>query len=238
MSLRSYCADSYSEWCPVFSGTVTASADISTLDPDQPMIALTFDSGPDAGFVTSRILDTLSSNNSLATFFPTGEAASLYPDTMKRIAEEGHEIGNHTYDNSHVGGEVTADDILSANTAIEAACGVSPKLFRAQQGEVTDAIIDTCQTAGMAVILFNFDSHDWEIYDGDSVTERILEYADDGDIIQFRFMDDYDHTADAIDNIVPALIDEGYQLVTVTQLIQAKTGSVPLAGEVYNSAFD
>jgi len=89
----------------------------------------------------------------------------------------------------------------------------------------------------MFFITFNFDSHDWEYFDADMITERILTYAEDGDIIQFRFMDDYACTADAIETIVPELIDQGYQLVTVTQLIQSKTGSVPAVGEVYSSAY-
>ena len=70
------------------------------------------------------------------------------------------------------------------------------------------------------------------------IIDRILTYAEDGDIIQFRFMDDYDFTADAIETIVPALKDEGFQLVTVTQLIQAKTGAVPASGKTYSSAYE
>ena len=236
MSMRTVAGNNASEWCSVFSGTVTKSADITGIDTTQPMIALTFDGGPDGGTVTTRILDVLAQYNSKATFFQTGVNAEAYPELMQRIVNEGHEVGNHTYDESHVGGEVTADDIISANTAIEDACGVSPKLFRAPQGIVTDAIVDCCTTAGMSIVIWNFDSHDWEIYDPDEIIARIEAYAENGDIIQFRNI--YDETATAIETIVPYLVDQGFQLVTVSQLIQANTGALPVPGKIYNSAYD
>ena len=89
----------------------------------------------------------------------------------------------------------------------------------------------------MPIILFNFDSHDWEFYDPEEIVERIETYVEDGDIIQFRNV--YDETATAMETLVPWLIEEGYQLVTVSDLIQAKNdGQLPEAGKVYNSAFD
>ena len=236
MSIRTICEDNASEWSSVFSGTVSETITPLNLDDSKPMVALTFDGGPDAGTVTARILDVLSEYNGHATFFQTGENAELYPQTMRRIVNEGHEVGNHTYDESHVGGDITADDILNANNAIQVACGVYPKLFRAPEGNVTDAILDTCSNAGMSIILWNFDSHDWEYYDPNDIVIRIESYVDDGDIIQFRNI--YDETATAIETLVPYLVDQGYQLVTVSQLIQAKTGGAPVPGTIYRTAVD
>ena len=236
LSMRTVSGDYASEWSSTISAVVTTPAEEPVAGSTEPMIALTFDGGPDGGNVTERILGTLADNGAKATFFQTGLNSEYYPDLVSRIVSEGHEIGNHTYDESHVGDDVTADDILAANTSIEAACGTAPKLFRPTQGVMTDDIRATCEEAGMAIIVFNFDSHDWEYYDPQEIIDRVETYAEDGDIIQFRNV--YDETADAIDEIVPYLIGEGYQLVTVSDLIQAKTGELPAAGKVYNSASD
>ena len=150
------------------------------------------------------------------------------------MVDEGHELGNHTYDESHVGYEVTASDITDANTAIEEAGGVKPLLFRAPQGEVTDDIISTCKDEDMSIVLWSLDSYDWSTYDSNEIVETVENNVADGDIIQFRNI--YEETADAIAEIIPYLVDEGYQLVTVSQLIQAGTGAAPEAGPIYYSA--
>lgn len=237
VTLRTLCGDKSSDWSEVISGTVTEPAPAAPeVNSDQPMVALTFDGGPDDHDVTTRILTVLKDNNSKGTFFQTGVNAQAYPDLMKQIADEGHEIGNHTFDETNVGEWVTAEDITTANSAIENACGIKPKLFRAPQGEVTDLIREVCTEEEMSIILFNFDSHDWEYYDPQEIIDRIETYVEDGDIIQFRNV--YDETATAIETLVPWLIDEGYQLVTVSELLQAKTGQLPEVGKVYNSASD
>ena len=238
VTMRTLCGDKTSDWSDVISGTVTEPAPPEPeVNSDQPMVALTFDGGPDEGDITARILTTLAdNNNSKATFFQTGVNAQTYPDKMKQIADAGHEIGNHTFDESNVGEWVTAEDITTANSAIENACGIKPKLFRAPQGEVTDLMREVCTQEDMSIILFNFDSHDWEYYDPQEIIDRIEMYVEDGDIIQFRNV--YEETAQAIEVLVPWLIDEGYQLVTVSELIQAKTGQLPETGKVYTSGFD
>jgi len=237
VTMRTLCGDKTSDWSEVISGTVTEPAPPAPeVNSDQPMVALTFDGGPDDHDVTTRILTVLADNNSKATFFQTGVNAQAYPDLMKQIADAGHEIGNHTFDESNVGEWVTEEDITTANSAIENACGIKPRLFRAPQGEVTDLIREVCTQEDMPIILFNFDSHDWEYYDPQEIIDRIETYVEDGDIIQFRNV--YDETAAAIETLVPWLIDEGYQLVTVSELLQAKTGQLPEAGKVYNSASD
>ena len=236
LSMRTVCEGNASEWSSTINATVTSPATETVPDADTPMVALTFDGGPDGGTVTDRILNVLAANDSKATFFQTGINAEYYPELMQRIVAEGHEMGNHTYDESHVGDEVTADDILNANTSIAEACGVSPVLFRATQGVINDDIVGCCAENGMAVILFNFDSHDWELFDADLIAERIQTYVEDGDIIQFRNV--YDETADAIEILVPWLIEQGYKLVTVSELIQAKTGELPVAGGIYYSGYE
>lgn len=236
LSMRTVCGDKSSEWSEVASGTVSTPGAAATVDadPDKPMVALTFDGGPDGGDVTTRILKVLEDNAGKATFFQTGVNAEAYPDQMKQIADAGHEIGNHTYDETKVGADITEEDITLANSAIAQACGITPKLFRAPQNDVSDNIREICEAEDMAIIQFNFDSHDWEYYDPQEIIDRIETYVEDGDIIQFRNV--YDETASAIEVLVPYLVEEGYQLVTVSELLQAKTGEGPATGKVYYSA--
>lgn len=234
ISIKVIAGENATDWSPVFEGTVTDTVELTSVDTTKPMVALTFDGGPDGDGYTEEILDLLKEYGGYATFFQTGEHASEYPDLIKRMVNEGHELGNHTYDETHVGYEVTASDIIDANTAIEEAGGVKPLLFRAPHGEVTDDIISTCKDEDMSIVLWSLDSYDWSTYDSNEIVETVENNVTDGDIIQFRNI--YEETADAIAEIIPYLVDEGYQLVTVSQLIQAGTGAAPEAGTIYYSA--
>ena len=234
LSIKVVAGDNTTDWSAVFEGTVTDAVEMTSVDTTKPMVALTFDGGPDGDGYTEEILDLLKEYGGYATFFQTGEHASEYPDLIKRMVDEGHELGNHTYDESHVGSEVTAEDITDANTAIKEAGGVKPLLFRAPQGEVTDDIIDTCTDEEMSIVLWSLDSYDWSTYDSNEIVETVENNVADGDIIQFRNI--YEETADAMAEIIPYLVEEGYQLVTVSQLIQAGTGEAPEAGTIYYSA--
>ncbi len=234
ISIKVIAGENATDWSQVFEGTVTDTVQLTSVDTSKPMVALTFDGGPDGSGYTEKILDLLKEYDGHATFFQTGEHASEYPDLIKRMVNEGHELGNHTYDESHVGSEVTASDITDANTAIEEAGGVKPLLFRAPQGEVTDDIINTCTEEGMSIVLWSLDSCDWNTYDSNEIVETVENNVADGDIIQFRNI--YEETADAIAEIIPYLVDNGYQLVTVSELIEAGTNAAPEAGTIYYSA--
>ncbi len=86
----------------------------------------------------------------------------------------------------------------------------------------------------MSIVLWSLDSYDWSTYDSNEIVETVENNVADGDIIQFRNI--YEETADAMAEIIPYLVEEGYQLVTVSQLIQAGTGEAPEAGTIYYSA--
>lgn len=231
--LKDYVNCVYSEWTEANSVATAQSVDISEIDTAKPMIALTFDDGPDNN-ATGKILDTLQQYNGHATFFQLGSRAAEYAESLRRIAAEGHEIGSHTFSHENYGINVTAEDILSANDAIEAVCGVRPTVFRSPGGMTTDAIRQTCIEEGMPIYYWSIDTEDWDSRDVEAIFAHIAGNVSDGDIILLHNI--YDPTAEAVKRIVPYLTERGYQLVTVSQLVQAKTGAPPVPGMQYYTA--
>lgn len=237
LKMRCYLAKnsvkSYSDWCDVATATVTRAIDMTGVDVNKPMVALTFDDGPDYGDVTQRILNTLKQYNSKATFFQLGQRVEELPDVSKRIVEYGNEIACHTYDHSHYGEDTTSNDIVKGNDAIERITGHRPMSFRSTGGMTTDGIRSTCLGQGQSLYYWSIDTLDWQSRDCDSIVSKVQNVTD-GDIILMHNI--YSSTADAVDQIVPYLVSEGYQLVTVSQLVQAKTGKPPVPGTQYFSA--
>ena len=234
-AMRSYCdQNSYSDWTPTATARVTRPVDMHGIDVNAPMVALTFDDGPDVSNITSRILDAFAGVGGHATFFQLGQRAEMYPEKIQRIVNEGHEIGNHTYDHSHMGDAVTSDDIIRANDAIEAAGGVRPVSFRSPGGNTTELIRQTCIQENMTLYYWSMDTRDWYTKDAAETVSYIKSHVEDGDIILMHNI--YDSSAEAVEEIVPWLVEQGYQLVTVSQLLVAKTGNLPEPGLEYYTA--
>ena len=234
-AMRSYCdQNSYSDWTPTATARVTRPVDMHGIDVNAPMVALTFDDGPDVSNITSRILDAFAGVGGHATFFQLGQRAEMYPEKIQRIVNDGHEIGNHTYDHSHMGDAVTSDDIIRANDAIEAAGGVRPVSFRSPGGNTTELIRQTCIQENMTLYYWSMDTRDWYTKDAAETVSYIKSHVEDGDIILMHNI--YDSSAEAVEEIVPWLVEQGYQLVTVSQLLVAKTGNLPEPGLEYSTA--
>ena len=206
------------------------------IDPDKPMIALTFDDGPavdnDCG---DRILDVLEKYNAQATFFMLGCNAGNCTDNLKRKVNLKMEIGNHTWNHTHYGNEVTADDIRKASNAFYDVCGQYSTCFRSPGGMTTQTILNECAAEGMAAYYWSIDTQDWSSRDADAVYHAVVDNVKDGDIVLMHEI--YGSTADAVEKMVPELINQGYQLVTCHDLITLKTGHEPEPGVQYVDAF-
>lgn len=224
-----------SEGDPGAEKSVSTGAEGSAVlpDSDKPMVALTFDDGP-GGDSSERILNTLEKYGAKATFFMVGYNTTKYPDNLTRKVSLGMELGNHTWDHTHYGDNVTAGDIQNATAQIFTLTGQYPTAFRSPGGMTTDAIKLECSNEGMPLYYWTIDTEDWKSRNADSVYNKVIPNVKDGDIILMHEI--YDSTADAVEKIVPELIEKGYQLVTCRELIQAKTGADPVAGVQYTSA--
>lgn len=227
----------YSDWSePVQTEIYYKVLDLSGIDPNRPMVALSFDDGPaynsNGSNSTQRILDVLAQYGAKATFFMVGERVNDKTKTLlQRELELGCELGNHTYAHDHYGKSVTAEDISKASQRIKDYSGQAPTVFRCPGGNVTDAIREECKKEGMPLAYWSVDTEDWKSRNADSVYERIMSGVYDGSIILMH--DIYSSTAEAVERAVPALIEQGYQIVTVSEMIAVKTGESPKAGEQY-----
>lgn len=208
----------------------------SAIDPDKPMIALTFDDGPLDGGSGEKILDVLEQYNARATFFMVGCNVTDHADNLKRKVRLKMELGNHTWNHAHYGNEVTPDDISMASNTIYDVCGQYPTCFRSPGGMTTDAILNECAAEGMSAYYWSIDTEDWNSKDSDAVYHAVVDYVQDGDIVLMHEI--YDSTADAVEKMVPELIDRGFQLVTCHDLMTIKGGSEPVPGKQYRNAFE
>ncbi len=204
------------------------------VDPAKPMVALTFDDGPVNNDTSDRILDTLEKYGAKATFFMLGKNASEHPDNLRRKYKLGMELGNHTWDHTGYGKEITTKDISKTSETIFKICGEYPTAFRSPGGIMTDTILNECNAEGMAAYYWSIDTEDWRIKDVKTIWKSVVDKAQDGDIILMHEL--YGSTADAVRKIVPKLIKKGFQLVTCRELISAKTGSYPEVGKLYYKA--
>lgn len=221
----------YSEWSDVVSAVIKQKVVMSTdVDPDKPMIAFTFDDGPNYE-TTSMILDVLEEYNARATFFMVGNRVSGNEEILNREISIGCELGNHTMTHKNYGSNVTVADISDASDTIYDACGQYPTMFRCPGGIITALIQRECSSEGMPLAYWSVDTKDWELKDSEKVYDNVIDNVYDGCIVLMH--DIYLPTAEAVENIVPKLIEEGYQIVTVSELIYYKTGEAAQPGDQY-----
>lgn len=223
----------YAEWSEIQSATIAKTVKLPDhIDPNKPMLALSFDDGPAFNSATKRILDTLEKYGARATFYMVGSRISKSTKVhLDRQIKLGCELGNHTYDHKRYGKKVTASDISKCSDVIFDAVGQRPTSFRCPGGNMSSTIQKQAKKENMMIAHWTVDTQDWKSKDAKKIYNRATKLAYDGCIILMH--DIYEPTADAVEKIVPALIEQGYQLVTVSELIQAKTGKPAKAGQQY-----
>ena len=187
------------------------------IDPNKPMVALTFDDGPDVQ-VDGVLMDELEKVNGRATFFVVGQRVEKYPEDIKNTVERGHEIGNHSYDHdihlSKKGQEYIRNEFDKTDAAVEKAAGVRPALIRLPGGNISSDVKAVIQKP---MIFWSIDTEDWRSRDAEKTQNIILSQIKDGDIVLMHAL--YLSTAQACKTVIPELHARGYQLVTVSELI-------------------
>ena len=225
----------YGNWSKAASAQIQEKIEMPEgLDTSKPMVALTFDDGPGYNKSSDKILDVLEKYGARATFFMVGKNVKDHPENIKRKLELGCELGNHTWNHDHYGKNVTADDIKKCSKAIYDACGQYPTAFRSPGGNTTSTIRKECIAENMPLYYWSLDTKDWKNRDADRVYNAVMKNVEDGDIILMHEI--YDSTAKAVEKMVPELIKQGYQLVTCEELVAAKSGKRPTAGDQYVDA--
>lgn len=200
----------------------------SAVDPDKPMVALTFDDGP--GKRTGELLEQLEKYNAHATFFMLGQRISSNPDALKKMKEIGCELGNHSYshkDLSKQSAEVVKAEIGNTNSKIAAVTGQGATVMRPPYGAISSVVREN---VGLPMILWNIDTLDWKTRNAQATIDSVMNNVKDGDIILMH--DIHTESVDAALKLIPMLEEKGYQLVTVSELAAAK-GVTLQNGEKY-----
>lgn len=207
---------------------------IRRIDPDRPMIALTFDDGPGPG--TRRILRALESVDGRATFCMVGDRVNDYAQTARMVAAQGSEIATHTLTHPNLAklsaSEVRAE-LEESIAAIEQVTGVRPGVLRPPYGSTSAEVQQVCRELGVVIANWNVDTEDWRVRDADAILNHVLDNARDGAIVLCH--DLYPETAAAMERAVEELAAQGYQLVSVSELLEARAGGGS-AGKIYYAA--
>ncbi|MBS4176755.1 polysaccharide deacetylase family protein [Lederbergia citrea] len=200
---------------------------------EEKLIALTFDDGPHSTF-TPQILDILAKYNAKATFFVIGEHAKKFPNIIKRQVKEGHEIANHsfTHYNPIKKGEALKKELRQTDDILYKITGTKPAFYRPVGGYYNDQIINTSVHEGYRVIMWSWhqDTEDWKRPGVNKIVSKVLSGHQPGDVVLFHDAGgDRSQTVKALSIILPALEKEGYEFVTVSQLLQ-RTGIDAIPG--------
>jgi peptidoglycan/xylan/chitin deacetylase (PgdA/CDA1 family) len=198
-------------------------------DPSRPLVALTFDAGSDVGYA-SDILDTLHANGIRATFGMTGRWAEEHPALVRRIADEGHQLLNHSYDHPSFTGQSTGtaplsraarlDQLARADAAIRAAAGVDTvPWFRPPYGDEDASVRADVALAGYRYeVMWTVDSLGWDGLDADAIVDRCLQRAENGAIYLFH-VGSASADAAALQRIIDGLRAQGYGFGTVAEIL-------------------
>lgn len=179
-------------------------------------IAITFDDGPYPKY-TKALLDGLKERNVKATFFVIGESAEKYPDVIKRMSEEGHLIGNHTYHHvelTAVGTETFKEELRSTSELLYEITGEYPEFIRPPFGAWSKSLESEL---GMIPVLWSVDPLDWQCTDARCVAENVLSSVEENDIILMH--DCYESSVEAAFTIIDELKKQGYEFVTVDEIL-------------------
>jgi peptidoglycan/xylan/chitin deacetylase (PgdA/CDA1 family) len=186
------------------------------------VVALTFDDGPDP-VRTPALLDALDELEAPATFFVVGRDVRKRPGIVRRIAEAGHELGNHTYHHRYLPFErrkSVEHELRMTDRAIEDATGVVPKIARPPWGARRPSTVRVFAQLAKRLVLWDVNSYDWKGRPAHEIVERVLERVKSGSIVLLHeARDGGEVTVEAVRMLVPALRARGYTLVTASEAI-------------------
>lgn len=211
--------------------TLPAAAETERTTPDcdnVKCVALTFDDGP--GRYTDELLDILDENDAKATFYLLGSKLDSYSAEVERMVDEDHEVGNHTWDHADLAdlsaGEIK-EDLDRTDKAIKDVTGQMPTTMRPPYGSLSDTARETIDKP---MLLWDVDTLDWQHRDPETTVDIAAEETDEGSVLLFH--DIHETTVDAIPDVLDTLSEDGYEFVTVDEMM----GSEVESGSAYSDA--
>lgn len=195
---------------------------IYEVETDKKIIALTFDISW-GNQTPIPVIEILKENNIKCTFFLSGPWVKQYPAIAKQIQKNGHEIGSHGYRHINLSTLSKAEikeEIMKAHKNIQEITGIQPKLIRTPNGDYNDNVIEAIHEVNYEAIQWGTDSLDWMNPGVNTIIERVTKKAHPGDIILMHASDTCKQTAEALPVIIKNLKEQGYEFVTVSELIK------------------
>ncbi|MDR1616274.1 MAG: polysaccharide deacetylase family sporulation protein PdaB [Syntrophomonadaceae bacterium] len=195
---------------------------IYEINTKEKKIALTFDISW-GNNTPAPVLDILKANNIRCTFFLSGPWVKQYPEIVKRIQEDGHEIGSHGYRHinlSTLSQAEVGEEIQKAHNSIKEVAGLEAGLIRTPNGDYNDTVIKAIQENHYTGIQWSLDSLDWMNPGVKNIIERVSARCKPGDIILMHASDTCKQTDLALPDILNALKEKGFEFVTVSELLQ------------------
>lgn len=192
---------------------------IYSVGTDEKKVAISFDAAWGAEY-TEQLLATLRKYNIKTTFFLCGFWIDKYPEMVKKIAAEGHELGNHTATHPHLNGlsrEEIAEELSKVHRQIKDLTGQNAFLFRPPFGEYSNKVIEVAEELGYKTIQWSVDSLDWRDVTPEYIFERVTGQMHKGAIVLFH--NNATSTPRALAPILEKLQADGYQIVPISQLL-------------------
>ncbi|MBO1060464.1 MAG: polysaccharide deacetylase family protein [Aphanizomenon flos-aquae CP01] len=202
-----------------FQGIVISEA---KLPPEKKVIALTFDDGPWPN-TTAKVLDILKKNRIKSTFFVVGQNVKNYPDLTKQIVADGHVIANHTWHHwyHHMNAQAAAYEVANTGDIIYQTTGVRTRLFRPPGGIMNNGVAAYAKNNKYAVIMWSADSMDYSRPAVPRLMNNIFREAKPGGIVLMHDGGgDRSHTVKALPEIISRFRKQGYEFVTVPELLE------------------
>ena len=203
----------------LLTSSMIANSPINKVETERKEVALSINCIENVDNISS-LVDSLSKMKVKATFYITGELASKYPEEVKKIVNNGNELGNLSYkyisleDKSE---EEISEQISKCRKILEDISGSKIKTFRAPYGEYNDTIIKQARSQNLEVIQWNIDSLDYNGLNEDEMIERINQNLTPGSIILMH--NSSKNTAQSIENIIHNITEQGYEITTISDLI-------------------
>lgn len=192
---------------------------VYSVDTKEKKIALTMNCAWNADDIDS-ILDTLSKNKIHITFFMVGDWVDKYPEYVKKISDNGHEIANHSNTHPHVNQlniDKNIEQIKLCSEKIEKITGNKTTLYRGPYGEYNDTVISAANELKHTTIQWNLDTLDYTGLTGEEMWKRLDSKLSNGSIILSH--NGTKHTADSLELLLHNIKEKGYEIVTVSELI-------------------
>ena len=206
---------------------------IYAVKTDEKKVAISFDCAWGVDY-TDKLLSIMQEENVKSTFFMVEFWTNKYPEYVKKISDLGHEIGTHSSTHpemSKLSVEKIKEELTKSSNAITNITGKKVELFRPPFGDYNNAVITSASELGLYTIQWDVDSLDWKNLSSTEITSRVLKGVQNGSIVLFH--NNGLHTATALIDVIKSLKAQGYEFVTIGELIYRENYGIDNTGRQY-----